>query len=303
MYCENCGKEVPAQAKFCRYCGADTAVAADAASEEAVPSGGETPPGGKLGLSRSAAALFAAAVALAVLIAAGVFIFQRFEENRYIGIVRGISVSPEQKLGELVDEMLPDSQWDTALASDGEHYVNIRGTMSYIGVSVPVVIQYKVTSSGQARYHSTQIDGQVALNIDPVVLLAQGLDYLTEALNVVTDVFDAVTGNDEAARTCDANTRVLKGMVVMIAAAQGVPAECIDIDSEGILYLDGPEYYTQVGGITGDGPDSYIRAWPSCGGTPFVVDDGIVKNTCAHLRSADIDITRTYPDAPSLPNV
>ncbi|MDR1070031.1 MAG: zinc ribbon domain-containing protein [Gracilibacteraceae bacterium] len=313
MYCENCGKEVSAPAKFCRYCGADTA-----AGEEAIPSGGETPAiantdqeanaeqnenadqnektaGGKFG-NRRTAALFAAAVALAVLVAAGVFIFQRLNENRYIDLVRDISVSPNQKLGELADEILTDSQWDTILASDGERYVNIRGRMSYIsGVTVPVTIQYKVTANGEARYHAMQIDGHITLNFDPVALLAGGLDYLTDVLN-------AVTGNGEAARICSAHTRVLEAVVVMIAGVERVPASCIDIDSEGILYLDGPEYYTRVGSIVGDGRGNYIRAWPSCGETPFAVDDGIVKNTCAHLRS-DINITRTYPDAPSLPSV
>jgi hypothetical protein len=88
-----------------------------------------------------------------------------------------------------------------------------------------------------------------------------------------------VTDNAEA-KACQANVRIVYGMLNSLCASANIALEDINIDTSGV-------FSTTVPGVTitlvGSSSNNFMKAWPQCQGHYYSVVNGNVENTCTHL--------------------
>ncbi len=68
--------------------------------------------------------------------------------DRYVTMVRTGHFSshpaPEDPIGEVFDRYLANPKWESLTGTDGQHYVNVSGRLTYMGEPVTALIQFRV---------------------------------------------------------------------------------------------------------------------------------------------------------------
>ena len=68
---------------------------------------------------------------------------------------------PDVTLGQMADSYMDQPYWESFEADDGLDYVNLIGGVTYNGMPVEAIIQFRVyENTGRFEYYALEVDGQ-----------------------------------------------------------------------------------------------------------------------------------------------
>ena len=153
-FCNECGERLipflgKAQRSFCSQCG-----------KEIIPSKGfcENCTSSKNIFKKINKWHFFVAAIVAIILLSSAFNY----DDEYVSMVKNghLNINTSISLGKAIDGFFGSPKWESIIAADGNHYVNVKGDIMYMDKKIEALLQYKVDiKSNTFEFHALEFNG------------------------------------------------------------------------------------------------------------------------------------------------